>query len=58
MHIPFLVLIPLKQDTRKSYTNIYFSNLYYITVIQEQIKGIVVAVMYICKEMFNVVLEM
>jgi hypothetical protein len=43
MHIPFLELIPLKQDTRKSYTSKYVSILYYITVIQEQIKRIIVA---------------
>jgi hypothetical protein len=44
MHFPFYVIIPLKHGTRKSYTNMYVSSPYYITVSQEQIKGIRVAV--------------
>jgi len=46
MQIPSYVLIPLKHDTRKSYTNMYVSSPYYITEIQEQTKGIIVA-MYV-----------
>jgi hypothetical protein len=47
MHFPLLVLVPLEQDTRKSYTNVYVLVLYYITAMQQQIKGIIAAV-YVC----------
>jgi hypothetical protein len=41
MHIPFLVLKPLTQDTGQSHTNMYVTILYYITVMQEQINSII-----------------
>jgi hypothetical protein len=43
MHIPFSVLTALTQDTRQSHTNMYVTILYYITVMQEQINSITIA---------------